>query len=92
MGPLEADKETASEGVKITVYPNPTSQAALLESPYPIDEIRVYNSNMQEVFYSSNVKSQTYNFLCHQLPEGTYFIKTLLDNRKSSTFKLVVSR
>lgn len=89
-GPTEVS--SPSKKPSISIYPNPTAHKAVLESDYPIDRIEVLNSKGATVFHSDNIESKQYNFLCHELPAGTYFIKIILDNRQQYTYQLVVEK
>lgn len=76
-----------NKGVKL--YPNPSGDHTIVESPYPIDKIEVLTQDGRLIYRSTaNAESMQFNLLNQQLPTGTYVVKVY--SRKLYTLKMVI--
>lgn len=70
------------------VYPNPTSDKIMLDIPQnEVRSITIVNIMGQVAYQSNQVVSTSLDVTA--LPQGSYFIKALLDNGKTMTSKFV---
>ncbi len=85
------EDETANDHIKI--YPNPASKNgnSVIETLYPIDKLEFLDSQGRQVYASENVNSKSFALVNIDLPAGIYFVRIYQDNRKTSTYKLVIS-
>jgi hypothetical protein len=90
------DKTTSlteeTESAHIKIYPNPISKSgnSVIETTYPIDKLEFLDSFGRPVFESENVNSKNFALVNIDLPPGIYYVRIYQDNRKVSTYKLVV--
>jgi hypothetical protein len=82
----------ATETDHIKIYPNPVSKNgnSVIETRYPIDKLEFLDSSGRPVFESSNVNSKSFALVNIDLPAGIYFVRIYQDNRKTSTYKLII--
>ncbi|HEY5122755.1 MAG TPA: T9SS type A sorting domain-containing protein [Ignavibacteria bacterium] len=77
----------------ISVYPNPFFSETTLQSDKIFKDatLAVYNSCGQQVKQIKNISGRTIILHRDNLPSGLYFIRLTQDNKKITTYKLVIT-
>lgn len=77
-------------GNQTTIFPNPTSETATIESGENISNVEVYDCLLNQVFVKTNSSTNKIILNCSELANGFYIIK-IIANGKNVLLKMVVS-
>lgn len=91
---FEGIEEFHSKQISISIYPNPVSSVAVIESDTPLQKasLFVYNAQGQKVKQLNHINGQRIALDCGHLPNGLYFVQLIGQNRPVATAKLIIGR
>lgn len=79
--------ETENELNSVSIYPNPTTGYLIIESPYPVDRVELYDSDGK----LREIKTNTNSLDISSYPDGFYFIR-IFTNNGVQVRKIMVSK
>jgi hypothetical protein len=91
---VEGIEEFHAKPINISIYPNPVSSVAVIESDTPLHKaaLIVYNAQGQKVKQLSDIDGQRITVECGHLPNGLYFVQLIEQNKPVATAKLIIGR
>jgi len=91
---FEGIEEFHSKQISMTIYPNPVSSVAVIESDTPLQytTLVVYNSLGKKVKQLNDINGQWITLDCGHLPNGLYFVQLIEQNKPVATARLIIGR
>jgi len=89
----KVDNASVIKHSEIMVYPNPTENNLLIQSPdnYIINSLRLCDTNGRNVLFIDNIDSQEYELSILKIING-YYTLTITSGRKVFTQKIIINR